>query len=212
MEEYKYGEEFTVFSNGEFDVEEKQEEEGLLIDLSPRRKKYRPPAISKQMFVILAIMVCVNVFCVIAIVTQMVQWQTMLLALAVDILLFPVFKRIKNTVDNDELIIFSGTIISIEQYGIKHINYYNVVRVQDEEGTILNFKCQDHKHIIVGNPITFFINKNSNVEETEAGTLIPYITVQYSAYKGRMPEEFDEENAEATAQRTKTIAEYINKI
>ena len=184
-----------------------------LLQIAPKKKKaYRPTAISKQMFALIAIIVLANGLCVLAIATQLVQWQAIIIAFGIDMLLIPAFERIKTTVDNHELIIFSGTIIDVEQCGIKHLNYYNIVTVQDEAGVVLRFKCQDNNHIMPGKPITFFVNKNSKVTETEQGVLIPYITVQYSAYKGKSPEDVEEPDNNQEIQRAKTIEEYINKI
>lgn len=156
-------------------IKEREKEEQL-----PQGKTVLPSSITKRLISLGIVVAMVDILFVLATIYRKSDLRFLLIFLFINIFYIGYVMFIRSTVKNDNLVSFAGIITSVDYRGVVGINDYVLVTVVNDKNKTLSFRCNNNKKFAVGNPITFFLNKNEQIDETEDGFVSPFISFQFS--------------------------------
>lgn len=211
MEKYENDAEFFANLNQHFEKEQRYEEYKKRKKEQEERERQKaeeqeeiirqhtrtvmPPSLAKLFGFCILIIAIVVVSFIMALVKHAMNIITLGLLITIGGIMTVVAIGLFRSASNNRLKAFSGTIVNVDSRGIVRLNRYNLVTVESENGEVMNFRCADNKKFVVGNPVTFFIDKNSIAEETPDGPVSPFLSFQFSItdVKTVLPQKYKQE-------------------
>lgn len=188
-------------------LEETEHEKITETPVMPKKiKTIIPASVSTMMLVYMLVLLIFDGFFIYVVAHQQASLYFVLLIVVLNGLFIPALIKIYRMISNNNLDFFSGHIVTAEMRGLP-FSQYTLVRVSDEKGNILNFKCGKNRKFVEGNPITFFFPKNVHLETTEDGFLCPFLTYQFSLVKTIIQDE-----QQIAETRAMTAEEYLSQI